>query len=484
MATPTKLGVSDNELVNSILDGGYAWADEIPDGITTVTFSAEGGPDGRPLAAWERGVFETAFATYGSFANIHYAFTAGAADIQIGVVTVAELQVITADEGDGGGDLTLAAQMGPFLATILPGDVPVQGYYANDFALWNQTDLRPGSYLYTTILHELGHGLGLAHPFDDGSSELSPVYPEPLSKLVTIMSYSGWLLDPETGYAYPGVAAGNVASLRFGQFLTPDPLDIAAVQVLYGANADWNGGDDVYRLPTGNDAGTGWTTIWDTGGVDWIKAGGGEDARVSLRPFLIAEDTIRAGSPSQVRGVEGGVMIADDFTGALLGGQHGFRGVLIENAAGGGGDDWIEGNAAANRLLGGAGDDSLLGGRGCDSLDGGGGADALSGGAGRDLLRGGARCDALAGGAGADRLVGGGGADVFVFRAGGGPDLVRDFGAGDRIDVRAAQGADSFAEIIGAAEQLGSGALLHFGADSVALSHVDLAALTPGDFIL
>ena len=70
------------------------------------------------------------------------------------------------------------------------------------------------------------------------------------------------------------------------------------------------------------------------------------------------------------------------------------------------------------------------------------GGDTLIGGSGNDTLLGGAGNDTLVGGAGKDTLTGGGGLDHFVFTAIGdsklaAPDLITDWGAGDRIDLSA-----------------------------------------------
>ena len=87
---------------------------------------------------------------------------------------------------------------------------------------------------------------------------------------------------------------------------------------------------------------------------------------------------------------------------------------LIENLAGGNGDDDLTGNAAANSLSGGAGADSLYGGIG---------ADTLFGGAGADLLTGGLSADRFCFAALSDMGLGLGNRDVIT-----------DFSSGDRLD--------------------------------------------------
>ncbi|HEV2867385.1 MAG TPA: M10 family metallopeptidase C-terminal domain-containing protein, partial [Allosphingosinicella sp.] len=61
------------------------------------------------------------------------------------------------------------------------------------------------------------------------------------------------------------------------------------------------------------------------------------------------------------------------------------KGVTIENAYSGGGDDRLTGNDADNILHSGGGRDILVGGRGRDLLDGGGGADRMDGGTSADI---------------------------------------------------------------------------------------------------
>lgn len=113
----------------------------------------------------------------------------------------------------------------------------------------------------------------------------------------------------------------------------------------------------------------------------------------------------------------------------------------------GNGDDIVYGGAGADLLLGEAGEDILWGGLGGDRLIGGGDDDRLQGDGGKDILTGGLGDDASRGGDGADRLL---------FAPGEGFDRFVDFGAADRVDLRAFGFADTD-EALGHARNLANG---------------------------
>ena len=110
------------------------------------------------------------------------------------------------------------------------------------------------------------------------------------------------------------------------------------------------------------------------------------------------------------------------------------------DAAGGFGNDSLQGGGGLDFLRGDAGDDSLAGGAGDDALDGGDGNDLLRGEAGNDLLEGGAGNDTHLGGAGNDAALGGDGADQFgggdgddTLNGGAGPDILLGENGNDLI---------------------------------------------------
>lgn len=481
MRSRDRTTLTENIFIDAILDGGFRWPGS---GVVPLTVHVTGdvmARGGDRVPGWELAALAAGAEAWERVAQVDFQFVDPPGGRAAFRIEIGSREYFDDEEGD-----FAAFQETPFmLGDTYPGQV--FGGYVRDAFGWSETATRPGGYGFMVILHELGHGLGLAHPFDDGPSGESADLGETwdISSAATVMAYADWDFDPRSGYLDLRATWDHAGPppQDFGQFLTPDPLDIAAIQHLYGANttgaaADGDGdgrAEDTYWLPAMDGPGVGWATLWDTGGVDWIRHSGPLDCRISLAPFVFEYGGAQIGGISQVRGVHGGFMIADDFTSVLRRGQEGFRGVLIENAAGGSGADEIEGNRVANRLFGGAGPDEIFGRDGADVLFGGRGHDALEGGRGRDRLD---------GGLGRDLLTGGHGSDLFVFSSGSGTDRIADFSEGDRIDLRRHAEATSFDAVLAAARETADGVRLAFGEDRLFLDGIELEALGAEDFLL
>jgi Ca2+-binding RTX toxin-like protein len=316
--------------------------------------------------------------------------------------------------GKGFLDSDLTGKMGPPDPDL--GDRQGNGWFNTNPTYWSDATgglLAPGAYGYSNFIHEFGHGLGLAHPHDDGggTGQLFQGVRRPTDtgdfdlnqEVFTVMSYNkGW----ETG------PAGDSGTLLHGIAKTPMALDIAVIQAKYGANMSWATGNDSYTLVAANGPGTGYTAIWDAGGADAIRHDGAAPAVIDLRVATLRYEEGGGGFVSHVQGIFGGFTIAN--------------GVVIENAIGGSGGDTITGNAVANLLRGRGGNDRIDGLGGNDTLQGGDGADTLIGGAGNDLIRGGDTAadlrDVVFGGDGNDTVHGGAGNDEAS--GGNGDDLI------------------------------------------------------------
>ena len=122
--------------------------------------------------------------------------------------------------------------------------------------------------------------------------------------IYTTMSYNRGLQTGEPGSG-PGVF-GNTWGVQSG----PMALDIAVLQELYGANEDFNSGNDNYVLASRNAAGTYWTSIWDADGVDAIQHTGAGAATIDLRAATLEMEEGGGGFISSVNGIAGGFTLS------------------------------------------------------------------------------------------------------------------------------------------------------------------------------
>lgn len=239
-----------------------------------------------------------------------------------------------------------------------------------------------GTYAYKTMMHEVGHAIGLKHPGDYGDSDVGPFLPAGEdTRNTTIMSYNEGSL----------VNSSNNAT-------TPMIYDIATAQYLYGANTNYNAGDTAYVFSGVTTA----MTIWDGNGIDIIN-GNAYNGGLTI--------DLREGINNVTR--IGNTVIWMAF------------GANIENATAGGGQDTVYGNTLNNVLYGSLGGDMIYGHEGSDTTYGNQDNDTLYGGSGNDVLYGGKGDDLLIGGGGvadgadsADLLYGGESADVIYGNAG------------------------------------------------------------------
>ena len=323
----------------------------------TATMVAKG------LQPWEKDSFNAVFDEYEKVADLVYVETDNRYAADITVITY---------NGTPGPGVSLLGRMSP-------PDEYNEGqteYNAGD-ERWTQAGLAPGGFYFGTLIHEFGHGHGMAHPHDNGgkSSVMRGVAEDGVvatytlgdfdlnQGVYTMMSYQdGWQKSPY-GQAADDAGYGYIGSLM--------AFDIAVIQDKYGVNEDWAKGNDTYTLKDVNAAGTFYSSIWDGGGTDQIVYSGTRDTNIDLRPATLKYEVGGGGFISYAYGIYGGFTVAN--------------GVTIENATSGGGNDTLTGNDVANSLNSGAGNDTLIGNGGDDMLDGGTGIDTMKGGTGNDI---------------------------------------------------------------------------------------------------
>ncbi len=210
-----------------------------------------------------------------------------------------------------------------------------------NFDTWND-DTTPGSWFYLTLIHELGHALGLSHSFESEGD--FPAVPDSQDSFqYTVMSYSG---HPEMADVQP---------------ITFQLMDIAALQYLYGANISYNSEDTLYtftdEIPL--------QTLWDGGGydtLDFSQLSNAIEANISEGGFTSAGRT-SSYSGTTVNGInnlaiaydaEIEQLIATDYDDQITGALHDND---IELAAG---DDLYIWQGGHDQVTGGEGQDSII----------------------------------------------------------------------------------------------------------------------------
>jgi serralysin len=343
-------------------------------------------------------------------------------------------QSITEMKGKGA-DITLAnTTTGPAQAhAYFPGNGPkLQGdvWTADPSVNWTNAWLQYDGYGRTTLIHEIGHSLGLNHPgnYNFGDDGPDPdTDPDPITyagdafyyqdtKQFTIMSYFSSTIT--------GSQQINGALFILGNPQTPLLHDILTIQAKYGADpttrvgdtnyfSNSNAGNAVYDLAQNPYP---YLSVYDAGGEDTFDfSTANRSVFIDLRPGAFSSAAKGAVSLAQANAITQAFNDAADASqgqpdfalyntqaevdaDANLAGNFGHNRVLndtgvsgifatshrnisiayntiIENANGGSARDYLYGNDVSNKLNGNGGNDVLDGAKGNDILSGGAGGD-------------------------------------------------------------------------------------------------------------
>ncbi len=220
--------------------------------------------------------------------------------------------------------------------------------------IWIRAEYDPIGYITgmgfapSILIHEIGHSLGLGHPFDgDFNASL-----EKNSTLYTVMAYSGsgqlinnWDLNND-GY-YEWISGDGIYASK------PSILDIKTIQYIYGMEPVYNGDNTTYKY-----SGPVYDTIYDTGGIDLldltdyslnssVDLRGGKISYIGSEEILLRTPIAVDSSESNTENSKSGfpISIAEN--------------TIIENASLGSGHDVIILNNAENIIYAGSGDDFI-----------------------------------------------------------------------------------------------------------------------------
>lgn len=171
--------------------------------------------------------------------------------------------------------------------TYMPIPTDIQKSYAGDIYIdtsFTDVDFQKGGMGYATLLHEIGHALGLNHPYGIGDYHGINVHD-------TIMSYNPYEGYDNTGHYY------NIQN-----YTTLQSADIQTLQSYYGANTTlkdnhYDLGNMLYNQPITNTLypiRDGIYTIDDQNGTDTLllqNLQGNQDQYLNLTPATISNIT-------------------------------------------------------------------------------------------------------------------------------------------------------------------------------------------------
>lgn len=290
----------------------YAFPAVIPDYASS--FDASGWA---PASAAVQAAYRTIFAELEEVLNVDF----------VEVTDLTDFNVIAISQNDQPGYSGYAYY--PNASYLVGSDILISNDFDAPAAVGALTNFD-----YELLLHELGHALGLKHPFEADGTATAELSAAEDNSYWTVMTYT------LRSAAYDGYFRD---------------LDMMALAEVFGINPDHRAGNDSYGFSS-----TGGTFILDGGGIDTITAEGRSDtAHIDLRPGM-----------QSCLGAKSAYITAPWQLTISSGSQ-------IENASGGFGDDYLIGNGLANLLTGGAGSDRIFADEGEDHIYAGPGEDII-----------------------------------------------------------------------------------------------------------
>src|SRR6218665_861749 len=266
-----------DQIINQLTTADIAWVGGAGNptpraGVGTITFAffdtasqvySSERSEFSPMTTAQRQAVRDAFAIWGDYINLKFVEgTVATADINLG-------NLDTTDDYYGA-------------YANYPGFSNIAGDIWVNMIGGNYTQVGLGGAGFRTLLHEMGHALGLSHPGAYNATEGQTLTYEADAEYYqdsyeyTIMSYFG---------------SSNTGAIRSGFAATPLAHDIAAMQSLYGVNLETRTGDTVYGFNSNADRpafnfslnANPVVAIWDAGGQDTLDfSGWSQPSRIDL----------------------------------------------------------------------------------------------------------------------------------------------------------------------------------------------------------
>lgn len=295
----------------------------------------------KELSSWQKDSARDTFKDLSNYLNMTFNEVSSNGDIRFSSINLS------------GNEAGLAFQYFAMFKTManaeINGDIFLSNVLQVDPQYLTASGNAYGSYGRVAIYHEVGHAMGLSHPFESflGGPTLSV---DEDNRQYTVMSYTDKAPFVVNNHKYSGEAYTPGYSI----------YDIDALQTMYGANTSYKTGDDTYTF---NGKTPYYLTIWDAGGHDKIDASTSSgDCVINLNSNTLSSVNLQQYiNPDMYRG--------ENNLGIV-------KGVAIEDVATGLGNDKITDNVVNNAIDCQGGDDSIyLYFGGYDTVIGGSGTD-------------------------------------------------------------------------------------------------------------